>query len=182
MKKFKSIDEVKVVPKKKIGSGMEHDVYPSTNQDVVIKTPSSRFGKTLPKIRMSWVYLFQQHPDIFPKVIKVSEKYVVLEKLDTNKAMSEYLTLDGLLKEDRELWDGDFAYTLFLIHKESDEDKLAAIDQHFEMLGNKPFQLYSKWRNLILNFLDIMPHDYYSDLHVGQFGYSKDGTLKILDF
>jgi hypothetical protein len=26
-----------------------------------------------------------------------------------------------------------------------------------------------------------MPYDYYSDLHIGQFGYSKDGTLKILD-
>jgi len=182
MKKFMSIEEMNIVPKKKIGSGMEHDVYPSTNQDVVIKTISSRFGKTLPKIRMAWVNLFQEHPDIFPKVIKVTETYVVLEKLDTNKAMSEYLTLDGLLKEDREIWEGDFAYTLFLIYEGSDEDKLTAIDEHFENMGDKAFNLYSKWRDLILKFLDIMPHDYYSDLHVGQFGYSKDGTLKILDF
>ena len=182
MKKYNSIEEVKIVPKKKIGSGMEHDVYPSTNQDVVIKTPSSRFGKNKPKIKESWVKMFKEHPNMFPKILKQTENYVILEKLDTNKAMSEYLTLDGLLKEDRELWDGDFAYTLFLLHKDSDEYKLEAIDQHFENLGGKSFQLYSKWRNLILGFLDIMPHDYYSDLHVGQFGYSKDGTLKILDF
>ena len=163
---------------KKVGSGMEHNVYQSMNPNQVYKVPK---GKN-PKIRMSWVYLFQEHPDIFPKIIKLEDKFVKLEKLDTNKAISEYTTLDSLLKEDDELHDSDFAYTFFNIYKDRDEDRLAAIDEHFENMGEKTYNLYSKWRDLILKFLDVMPYDYYSDLHIGQFGYSKDGTLKILDF
>lgn len=179
MKKYKSIEEVKVVPKKKIGSGMEHDVYPShKDPNTVFKIPKG----VLPKIRMSWVNLFKQHPDIFPKIIKSNDKYVVLEKLDTNKAMDEYYTLDSILKEDDKLHDSDFAYTFFTIYKNHDKDRLDAIDDYFEYVGDNAFDLYVKWRDLILKFLDIMPYDYYSDLHIGQFGYSKDGTLKILDF
>lgn len=178
MRKYNSIEEMKIVPKKKIGSGMEHDVYPSMNPDLVYKVPK---GKN-PKIKMSWVNLFQEHPDIFPKILKSNNKYVVLEKLDTNKAISEYTTLDSLLKEDDELHDSDFAYTFFNIYKNHDNDRLEAIDNYFEYMGDDAFNLYVKWRNLILKFLDIMPYDYYSDLHIGQFGYSKDGTLKILDF
>lgn len=178
MRKYKSIQELNIINKQKIGGGMEHDVYPSMNPDLVYKVPKG----VLPKIRMSWVNLFQEHPDIFPKVKKISEKYVVLEKLDTNKAISEYTTLDSLLKEDDELHDSDFAYTFFNIYKDHDNDRLEAIDEHFENMGHDVFNLYVKWRNLILKFLDIMPYDYYYDLHIGQFGYSKDGTLKILDF
>jgi hypothetical protein len=173
-----SIEEMNIVPKKKIGSGMEHDVYPSMNPDLVYKVPKG----VNPKIRMSWVNLFQEHPDIFPKIIKSNNKYVILEKLDTNKAISEYTTLDSLLKEDDELHDSDLAYTFFNIYKDHDEDRLAAIDEHFENMGDDAFDLYVKWRNLILEFFEIMPYDYYSDLHIGQFGYSKDGKLKILDF
>jgi len=178
MRKVKSLKEVRVVPKKKIGSGMEHDVYPSINPDLVYKVARG----SIPKIRMSWVNLFEDHPNIFPKIIKSSDKYVILEKLDTNKAMNEYTTLDSLLKEDDELHDSDFAYTFFTIYKDHDNERLEAINEHFENMGEKAYNLYSKWRDLILKFLDIMPHDYYSDLHIGQFGYSKDGTLKILDF
>jgi len=178
MKKFMSIEEMNIVPKKKIGSGVEHDVYPS-KQDPESVYKVARGNK--PKIRMSWVYLFQGHPDIFPKVLGIKDKYVTLEKLDTNKAMNEYTTLDSILKEDDELHDSDFAYTLFTIYKNHDKDRLDAIDDHFENMGEKAYNLYSKWRDLILKFLDIMPYDYYSDLHIGQFGYSKDGTLKILD-
>jgi hypothetical protein len=119
---------------------------------------------------------------MFPKIIKSTDRYVVLEKLDTNKAINEYTTLDSLLKEDDELHDSDFAYTMENIYKNHDKDRLEAIDEHFENMGDDAFNLYVKWRNLILEFLDIMPYDYYSDLHIGQFGYSKDGTLKILDF
>jgi len=158
---------------------MEHDVYPShKDPNTVFKIPKG----VLPKIRMAWVSLFQEHPDIFPKVLEIKDKYVTLEKLDTNKAMDEYYTLDSLLKEDDELHDSDFAYTFFTIYKNHEQDRLDAIDEHFENMGDKAYKLYSKWRDLILKFLDIMPHDYYSDLHIGQFGYSKDGTLKILDF
>ena len=174
-----SIEEMNIIPKRKVGSGMEHDVYPSyKNPDSVYKVVK---GKT-PKIRMAWVNLFQEHPDIFPKILEIKDKYVVLEKLDTNKAMDEYYTLDSILKEDDELHDSDFAYTFFTIYKNHDKDRLDAIDDYFEYVGEKTYNLYSKWRDLILKFLDIMPHDYYSDLHIGQFGYSKDGTLKILDF
>lgn len=176
MKRYGSIEEMMAVPKKKIGSGMEHNVYPShRNPDTVYKV-----GKG--KIRMSWVRLFREHPNIFPRVLDVKDNYVTLEKLDTNKAMNEYLTLDSLLKEDDELHDSDFAYTFHVIYRNNDQERLKLIDQHFQNMGQNVYNTYSKWRDLILNFFDIMPPNYYSDLHLGQFGYSKDGTLKILDF
>lgn len=173
MKKNVLIKEVR-----KIGSGAEHKVYQSMHPDLVYKVPRH---SNQPKIRMSWVYLFQEHPDIFPKIIKATDRHVTLEKLDTNKAISEYTTLDSILKENSDLWDSDFAYTLFNIYKERDNERLDEVDEHFELWGDNVYNLYSKWRDLILKFLDIMPYDYYSDLHIGQFGYSKDGTLKILD-
>lgn len=171
----KIVKEIRIKPKEKLGSGTEHNVYPSlSNPNVVIKMPKG-------KIRMSWVNLFKEHPEIFPKITKQTDKYIVLEKLDTKKAESDYLTLDGLLIEDRELYDGDFAYTFYLIFKYRNFDKLEKIDEYFESLSPAAFQLYSKWRNQLIKFFDVVPYDYFPDLHIGQFGYSNDGTLKILD-
>jgi len=173
-----NIEEIIIKQKKKVGSGQEHNVYPSyKNPDSVFKTPKS----SPPKIRMSWVYLFQEHPDIFPKVLQIKNNFVELEKLDTNKAIDEYTLLDSFLSDNEQLYDGDFAYTFSVIFRNNDYDKLDEIDEYFNILGDKVFQIYSKWRNLLVKFFDVMPYDYFSDLHVGQFGYSKDGKLKILD-
>lgn len=173
------IQELNPKEKTPLGKGRHHVVYPNLRDpSKVFKTPKEGF----PKINYKWVKMFEEHPDMFPKVYRVSDRYVSLEKLDTNKAITEYQLLDGLLKKDDELYSGDFAYTLYRVYVYDDKDLEREIDNYFDNMNIGVATIYKRWKKLIFDFFNLMPEGYNSDLHQDQFGYSKEGKLKILDF
>lgn len=179
----KIIDEIMTRPKQPLGSGMEHVVYPSVKDpSKVFKVAYSEDGEKLVKVRNSVVKTFEEHPDIFPIVYNKTDKYITLERLDTKRAEKEYDLLNQALEKDEDLYMGDFSYTLFLIFRENNHELENEIDNYFYSQSSPISKLYKKWKNLIKRFFQVMPPEYYSDLHIEQFGYSKDGKLKILDF
>lgn len=171
---------------------MEHDVYPSLkDNDKVFKIVRDETGKTFPKIRMSWVKIFQSHPDIFPIVYKINDKYVSLERLDTSRALSEHQKLNDILKSNKSHYNtGMYAYvdiisTLDQMFENNDREAESDLDLLFRSKGDKNYTMYYRWKRVIKKFMTLIydyEPNYVSDLNADQFGYSKDGRLKILDF
>ena len=91
---IKLIDILKEITlKEPIGQGSEHVIYPySKDPNKIIKTfdPDERES-----INKDQITTFQNHPDIFPIVYKVTDKYAVLEKLNTKKAIDELEKLEA---------------------------------------------------------------------------------------
>jgi hypothetical protein len=164
------INEVKIRKKEKLGMGTEHDIYPSeTNPDVVMKVRNC-----VPEKEVPWVETFKKNPDIFPIVIKHTKNYVCLEKLDTNKAVEEFEDMENFLGYEltEAYWEG--------IVRNKNTAHLKILDDKF--MESELYEIYSRWKDLILRFYEIIPPNFYPDLHGEQFGYSKDGKLKILDY
>lgn len=177
------IEELSTKPKMPIGHGVEHVVYPSLKDpSKVFKMAYSEDEGNVIKFRNSVIETFEKYPDIFPKIFRKSDKYVVLERLNTERAEKEYDLLNQVLEKDDELYMGDFSYTLFLVFRDYGEEVEREIDNYFANQPSPIPKLYRKWKNLIKRFFEIMPQTYHTDLHIGQFGYTKDGKLKILDF
>jgi hypothetical protein len=166
-----SLLELRGKERTKLGSGMEHDVYAHmTDPNIVFKIKNDNDKK----INIKWVRMFEKYPDMFPMVRRIGKNYVALEKLDTRKALREYSEINDIINE-------DLSYAIF--SSLSDGHFPDEIDNIFDSLKNTRLrETYYRWRNLIITFLNRMPSNYFSDLHDGQFGYSKDGKLKILDF
>lgn len=179
----KIISELKAHAKTPLGYGMDHIVYPSLkDSSKVFKIAYSQEGEKFTKINNSAIQTFEAHPDIFPIVYRKGDKYVTLERLDTIKAEKEFEMLSQELEKDDELDMGNIAYTLFLIFRDNNRELENEIDFYFVKLPSPIPKIYKKWKNLLKKFFQIMPTKYYPDLHVGQFGYTKDNKLKILDF
>lgn len=181
--KKQQVKELSIKGKMPLGSGIQHVVYPSLKDpSKVFKIAYSEKGDKIVKINNSVIEMFQKYPEIFPIVYNKTDRYVSLERLNTERAEKEYDLLNQALEKDDELYMGDFAYTLFLVFREQNEELENQIDEYFASLPSPLPKLFVKWKNLIKTFFEIMPNDYYSDLHIEQFGYTKDGKLKILDF
>ena len=68
-----------IIFKTPIGQGSEHIIYPySKDPNKIIKTFDPDETESINKDQIT---TFQKHPDIFPIIYKVTDKYAVLEKL-----------------------------------------------------------------------------------------------------
>jgi hypothetical protein len=136
------------------------------------------------------VSLFQQHPDIFPTIYDRGDDWISIEKLDTARAQREYEALSDEIEED------------FL-----DEYALSPeeLDPHFMNATREITEIWERWRTTLIAYAKIyfaykkekedayvqMGAEAYSkltdttlvgrDIHMDQFGYTKEGKLKILD-
>ena len=73
------LKELNIQPKPQLGKGDTFTAYPSkTYPDRVIKTASS------PQDVEAHADMFKEYPEIFPKVYEVTDKYLVIEKLNQN--------------------------------------------------------------------------------------------------
>jgi len=190
--------------RKAMGGGIEHTIYPSTNEpDVVYKLG---FKKTVDR----WYEVFKNNPDIFPKVYKrgktkiklkkdlnvytpkgyVSLKagslvlldYVKLEKLDTKRAENEWGIIDMAIEEISERDGYEFLDFLISYMIGFDDQERKATEE--KLSKNKPvYDLFLKYVSLIDKLLPIGNTNTKNipDVHRYNFGYDKQGNLKCLD-
>ena len=76
------LKELNIQRKSKLGTGSEFTAYPSTLQpDKVIKVLNDEDEGNFEE----HYYLFNKYPEYFPIVYKKTDKYMILEKLDTQE-------------------------------------------------------------------------------------------------
>lgn len=171
-----------------IGSGVDHRVYTGEfSKDYYLKMGLEK-GDIVGKIGeygivKDYAEDFRKHPDIFPIVYKYGKRktdspkngYMYIEKLDNDKFFEDYQALYdiiGPLNFNR-VRDG--------VVTQDAKDKFKNIDDkrlyHFMIeLAEVTAKLYSLHKDLQSNRFD------YIDTHGGNFGYTKNGRIKSLDF
>jgi hypothetical protein len=75
------LKEIQTRPKPELGRGEQGTVYPLGKDKVVKKT---NFTDGMVKTELEDYEIFNQHPDVFPHVYKLTPHYIILDKLDTS--------------------------------------------------------------------------------------------------
>ena len=168
-------------------SGGEHILYQDpVHPDRLYK----RFEGDNPGRFEDIVSLFQQHPDLFPIIHDRGDDWISIEKLDTARAQREYEVLSDEIGE-------DFLEEYAFLPGE--------LDSHFVNAPKEIAEIWERWRAILIAYTKIyfayrkekedayvqMGAEAYSkltdttsvggDIHSDQFGYTKEGRLKILD-
>jgi hypothetical protein len=195
---IKLIDILKEITfKTPIGQGSEHIIYPhSKDPNKVIKTFDPDETESINKNQIT---TFQKHPNIFPIVYKVTDKYAVLEKLNTEKAINELeklqteffnlkwrsekkrkysILLDDLM-ENNNLEGLDFIGLLYHLFQNTPSSSLKKELNTLLSLISSP-DLLKKWIDFLIKVSSIMGETKL-DIHTEQFGYDSEGNIKLLD-
>lgn len=120
--------------------------------------------------------IFQKHPDLFPKVFEVAYDWVILERLDSERARVELEDIAMVL-------DTSISYTINnykqvkALTKWNNTQKIAleALKPYADIID----QLRKRLTRSDLK--KLVRVDKMFDIHEENWGYATDGTLKLLD-
>ena len=174
-------NEVDIKQKTPIGGGNFHKVYDSNYKpDVVYKIGDE-------SVVRNWYELFKSNPDLFPKVYrkgvvnvpiknqngdivkKVKKSYVEVEKIDTKRLEKEWKLIDKFCN-------GNLQYNITRI--EEKDDFFQDLGDEISKVNTPLYEAFVRIYNLVYSVYEIKPS---ADIHIGQFGYDKQGNLKCLD-
>jgi hypothetical protein len=174
--------ELSTKEKEPLGFGAWHKVYNANYKpDVVYKVGYE-------DVVDNWYELFKEHPDIFPKVYKkgtvivpikdksgnvvdkIRKSYVELEKLDTSRLEKEWKQIDKYCTEK------PFQY--YITRIEDNDEFFEELSEKISKVNTPLYEALARIYNLVYKIFEIKPA---ADIHMGQFGYDKQGNLKCLD-
>lgn len=172
--------------KDRLGSGSYHDVYPLRyDPSKVIKVPRgvSDYAKEIYRVGGSdaWFNIFKKYPKYFPKIYKITDKYVMMEKLDTERVERDL----GLLEDDLYPYfsdeiDNGYQITEILYNLISGGNDLKV--KQLNLLAEK-----SKNRDIMNRYINLLSEiagnkiRSFIDVNDGNFGYDNKDNLKMLD-
>lgn len=197
------MNELEIKPKAQLGRGVFHQAFPFHKfDDKVIKTRMGdlKLFQGQPelinkhKMDLEEMKIFQQYPQFFAKVYKLTERYAVIEKLDTKEYKLEARKIaDGIFKLacmpkvaavilpyhiDPDLSDPDdiqvssIIYTLLI---RPDVDYRAKTLEAY-CSGTRFKELYEFISDVNKTFKDKV-----IDFHDGNLGINKQGKFRLLD-
>ena len=85
------LKEIQTQPKKRIGHGNQGNVY-NVGKNKIVKKSTNPKGFSQDEIEI--YNLFNQHPDVFPHIYKLTKDYVIMDKLDQNPLGDVYNFLE----------------------------------------------------------------------------------------
>lgn len=153
--------------RKPIKSGEDHDIYQDENDPNKLDRVSKK-GDT------SWIKVFSSNPDIFPAVYEKVDNGAKVEKLDTVKAQNDYRKVSKAL-EDTTSFEG------ILNMVGSGNVPVELLKQIFINTPPDIAQKVKDFATVVGKVRKAAKLDRV-DAHEGNFGYSKDGKLKMLDY
>lgn len=184
----KILKEVSVEKKERMGRGSFHDVYPlKYDSSKVIKVPRgvSDYAKDVYRVGDSnaWFNIFKKYPQYFPEIYKITDKYVIIEKLDTERVERDlYLLEDDLYPYFSEDIDNGYHITEILYDLILDSAGNDLKTKQLNLLVGK-----LKNRDIINRYIDLLRSIEgekirgFIDVNDGNFGYNDKGELKMLD-
>jgi hypothetical protein len=127
---------------------------------------------------------FKKRPDIYPIVYKQTKNYLILEKLDDVKANKDIIGMLYFYKNkyaikprnifsDRQLTEGEFLEQLMFDFFRYGIYKNIVIDKYKE--------LWDRIKYIATTVIPLYQNGELPDINTSNFGYSKEGILKLLD-
>jgi hypothetical protein len=178
-----SLNELGTKPKPTFKSGVEHQLYTSPNKPDVLFKVGNKDNV------LKWSNVFKSNPKLFPRVYKVGQLkdgkcYVEIEKLNTDKAVIDWNTMEQALEQigavDTDVFE-DTIDQLFI------NLVLGYVDFNniYKRLGfNKHVQdLFGKWVTFLKKTYQYIKKFSYKglDIHRYNFAYDSAGNMKAID-
>ena len=153
--------------RKPIKSGEDHDIY----QD---ESDPNKLERVSKKGNTSWIKIFSKDPSIFPIVYEKVDNGAKVQKLDTVKAQNDYREVAKALNDTT-----DFEGILNMIGAGNIPTELIK-----NIFINTTPEIAKKFKDFITVVGKVRKAASLDrvDAHEGNFGYSKDGKLKMLDY
>ena len=188
--------------KSPIGQGKDHIIYDYEGDPTKVvkvawgdKKGGSRFSPDAEigqiDLDPSHINTFKSNPDLFAKVHKVTNKYAIIDKLDTNSIDSEQVELYNLLEplfgilEDLDHMNENNAinrlYWLMSNRKGFKEDLMRELITSGIFFSSPLLQKYIDFLQGIISS-SLGKSNKNLDVSSVNIGYDNDGSLKLLDF
>ena len=170
------LKEIKTKSKEKIGSGEHGEVY-NVGLNKIFKKSNKVNGFTLSEIEN--YNLFNQYPDLFPYIYKLTNDYIIMDKLDSpgRELMDVYNFLDDI-----NIWrDDDFITNIYESVKNNDLKIFNQILQKSKELNKE--DIYNTLKKC-LEFcikLNKLFKDKFIDIQLSNIGIDSENKIKIFD-
>lgn len=99
------LKELTTRPKPKLGGGEQGTVYPLGKNKIIKK--SNWYDDGLSKQELRDYKIFNQHPDVFPHIYKITKHYVIMDKLDTSLEEFKDINLPKFMAKNG-WWESEF--------------------------------------------------------------------------
>lgn len=173
--------EMSVKPKDPYATGTQHSVYKSEKDPTkLFKVVNPGFDK-VPEQEYDWIKVFKSNPALFPIVYRHNDQGAEVEKLDWAKAAKDYEELDQAIN-------AKFGKTYFrsllqdIVENESSyKTKVKEVGEYLTQEDQRLAAAYKRFVTLMVKLQPINQVDSTIDVHAGNFGYDKQGKLKMLD-
>lgn len=167
---------MKTYPKEKIGSGEHGETY-NVGSNKIIKKSNKVNGFTSNEIEN--YNLFNQHPDLFPHVYKLTKDYVIMDKLDSpgKELMNVYNFLDDI-----DIWRGeDYITQIYDSLRFNDFKTFNQILQKSKELNRMDvYDTLKKCLDFCVKLNKIFKNKFI-DIQLSNIGVDNAGKIKIFD-
>ena len=177
------LKEIQIQPKKKIGYGDQGNVYNVGKNKVVKKSTNSK-GFSQDEIEI--YNLFNQHPNIFPHIYKLTKDYVVIDKLDSpgDSLGDIYDFLDDIDPSSGNSmpWrEEDFLQNIYKSLYNNNLETFNQILQKAKELNRMDiYDTLKKCLDFCIKLKELFQNKRI-DVHLGNVGIDNDGKIKIFD-
>jgi hypothetical protein len=180
------LKEIQIQPKKRIGYGDQGNVY-NVGKNKVVKKSTNLEGFSQDEIEI--YNLFNQHPDIFPHIYKLTKDYVIMDKIDSpgKELMNVYDFLDDVDPSPENKWksmpwrEEDFLQN---IYKSLYDNNLETFNQILQKAKESNrmdvYNTLKKCLDFCIKLKELFQNKRI-DVHLGNVGIGNDGKIKIFD-
>jgi hypothetical protein len=170
------LKELKIYSKKSIGSGEQGEAY-LVGKDKVVKKSNKANGFTPNEIEN--YNLFNQHPDLFPHVYKLTKDYVIMDKL--NSSSKELMDVYNFL-DDINIWrDEDYITQIYDSLRFNDFKIFNQILQKAKELNRmNVYNTLKKCLDFCIKLNKIFKNKFI-DIQLSNIGVDNTGKIKIFD-
>jgi hypothetical protein len=181
-KEKENLSEVSVTPKDVYKTGTQHELYKDHKDPDKIYRVVKPGHQDISKQAYNWVKVFQEYPQYFPKVYKATDRGASVEKLDANKASKEFFDIHEVIKKEFGLKMNWFVDVLKDIAEgDYDSELVHRIGVYLQQEHPQLASAFKRYTSLMHRLQVVNNSEYTLDAHSGNFGYDKQGHLKMLD-
>jgi hypothetical protein len=142
------------------------------NNDTIIKKFNDKYELE------NTIKYFPNHPNLFPIIYNINGDEIEIERLDTKKAIKEFNILNNWFKKNLKMSFGSYLmrdYTFKHIYPDRPYPKLPSdFTEEYK-------HILDKYQKLINDIMKIVGKYFLLDVHSLNFGYDKNGNLKMFD-